>query len=363
MDRIHDMVQIDEERRHVRVHAGARWWELEQLLAESGLTTGQFFPSGSSTVGGAVALNALSWRALGYGSLSQNLFQIRGLTPTGPLSLEAPVPGKPDTRGIMLGSEGRWGITTEVTLRLFPRPPHPTYLLASLPEHDAALATLQNLLEANLGLVSARLIPNALLSLFTIKTTSRLSQLMRTVRGESQWPTHLVLELAGSREQQSNARATLVKILQEAGGQLVTNGTSPWSSRGWYRQQEELLPQLWPRRILGHRVTTVLPWHQVATGLNDWEESLTSVLQTTGYPGLVLTEVEALSDYALFRTLLLGFQAGETIEEQGAQLAQIDAVVKANRARWNLESRFSPLLQRVASALDETLDPLEVIFR
>jgi glycolate oxidase len=125
------------------VEPGVVTGELHRAVEELGL----FYPPdpnslGSCTLGGNVAENAGGPRALRYGCTRDYVLGMQVVTPDGS---ELAV-GKRTVKGVtgydltslLVGSEGTLAITTEVTLKLLPKPPALATLLVALPSLEAA---------------------------------------------------------------------------------------------------------------------------------------------------------------------------------------------------------------------------------
>jgi FAD/FMN-containing dehydrogenase len=365
LDRMNRILHLDVNQRTLRAQAGIHWLDLEKSVARSGLTTGQIYPSPYATVGGSIAINSVAYHAQAYGTLTDNLSQIRGVTPSGPVYLQAPPPGTLDTRPIMLGSHGQWGITTEATLSLFPQPEDSLQILASFTSWERAIKALEALSNAHLRLTASRVLSDTLLSLFLVESAPRLLNLVRSARTlAAQWTAHVSVEILGSREQLGAGRSTASKILQEAGGHVSTSDSAPWSTPRWHTERAGLLSQLWPYGILAYTVTAAVPWYKAQAFLPDWEESLSSVLQATGNgQGLALTEIQALTDFALFNTLLIGQAAPGGPAAGLEQLERIETLAEETQRRWNIDWRITGLMHRITESISRVLDPEKVMCR
>ena len=128
LSRLDRVVALSGEDMLVTVQAGMRGDALEAELNSRGLTLGHSPQSlDRSTVGGWVATRATGQFSSRYGGIEDLLVALevalpgRGLvrTPLGPRASLGP-----DLAGLIVGSEGTFGIVTEVTLRVWPLPEH-----------------------------------------------------------------------------------------------------------------------------------------------------------------------------------------------------------------------------------------------
>lgn len=123
--KLNRLMEINPTARLARFGAGIKGPDLEAQLRALGFTLGHFPQSFElSTLGGWIATRSSGQQSLGFGRIEQLWAGGRVETPRGSLEL-APFPASaagPDLREMLLGSEGRYGIITEVTVRIRPIP-------------------------------------------------------------------------------------------------------------------------------------------------------------------------------------------------------------------------------------------------
>ncbi len=105
--------------------AGTTGPQAEELLAAHGCTLGHFPQSFLyASIGGFAATRSSGQASRGYGRFDDVVHALRVATPAGDLDLgRAPASAAgPDLRQLVLGSEGAFGVITEVTVRVRPRP-------------------------------------------------------------------------------------------------------------------------------------------------------------------------------------------------------------------------------------------------
>ncbi|WP_300651374.1 FAD-linked oxidase C-terminal domain-containing protein [Hydrogenophaga sp.] len=120
------ILQIDPRSRTAVVQAGVRNLAISEAAAPHGL---YYAPDPSSqiacTIGGNVAENSGGVHCLKYGLTVHNVLQVRGFTVEGePVTFGGEaldVPGF-DLLSLVIGSEGMLAVTTEVTVKLVPKP-------------------------------------------------------------------------------------------------------------------------------------------------------------------------------------------------------------------------------------------------
>ncbi len=140
--------------------AGTFGPQIEAALEPSGLTLGHFPQSWElSTLGGWVVTRSSGQESLGYGRIDDMVAGLELVAPAGRLSL-APQPASaagPDLRRLVLGSEGRLGVLTNVTVRVRPKPEAFEVEAALLPSWPAALEAARNLVQGRVPLHLLRL--------------------------------------------------------------------------------------------------------------------------------------------------------------------------------------------------------------
>jgi glycolate oxidase len=140
--RMKRILAVDPLARIARVQPGVRNLAITEAAAPFGL---YYAPDPSSqiacSIGGNVAENAGGVHCLKYGLTVNNVLRVRGLTIDGETvefgaeSLDAP---GLDLLALVIGSEGMLAVTTEVTVRLVPKPEHARVIMASFDDVERA---------------------------------------------------------------------------------------------------------------------------------------------------------------------------------------------------------------------------------
>lgn len=123
--RLNTLVSVDPVSRLAVLGAGLRAPEAEQLLAVHGFTLGHVPQSFErATIGGFAATRSAGQASAGYGRFEDMVQGVRLATPVGEWTLGgAPASAAgPDLRRLVIGSEGAFGVITEVTVRIRPLP-------------------------------------------------------------------------------------------------------------------------------------------------------------------------------------------------------------------------------------------------
>jgi len=365
MQQLNRLLEIDTQRAQLQVQSGTHWEVIERELEPTAMTTGQLFPSQNATVGGHVATNAVGVKALGYGTLLDNVIQIRAITPSGPIEISRPMPGKADSRVLMLGSYGTWGIITKVTVRLFPAPLEKISLQIGFTSWAEAIKTLQKLLREDYKPTAACIIGNKERRLFSTTNLHGWRQLIPAVRTTPNlWEAYLCLEIEGKHATVNLIRQQIEKTIQDTEANIEINKRPTLNGYGLWTQRQDWLQELWRRKILAHTITASVPWADLPDFIQDWEEALSSIIHaTSNYAGLPLTKVYATQDYALIETLLIGHQSPGSTEAQENQLKSIQAVALETKRRWGIDSNTSTLMTLAITAAHEKLDPNGIMLR
>ncbi|HEX8977110.1 MAG TPA: FAD-binding oxidoreductase [Solirubrobacteraceae bacterium] len=123
--RLDRLRRVDVESRLAYVGPGLRGPDAEALLNERGYTIGHFPQSFEyATLGGFAAARSSGQASAGYGRFDELVVGLRVATPSGTLELgRAPRSAAgPDLRQLILGSEGAFGVITDLTVQVRPVP-------------------------------------------------------------------------------------------------------------------------------------------------------------------------------------------------------------------------------------------------
>ncbi len=196
----------------------------EQLRAE-GFTLGHFPQSFElSTVGGWVVTRSSGQQSLRYGRIEQLFAGGRVESPAGTLDIPtfpASAAG-PDLREMILGSEGRLGILSEVKVRVTPLPEHESFHVAFLPDWQSARELVRGVAQAKIQLSMLRLSnPPETATHLTLAGHPRLVGWLErylNARGLGEQKCMLTYGLTGSRAQCRAAHRQIKQMIKRAGG-------------------------------------------------------------------------------------------------------------------------------------------------
>ncbi len=158
--RMNQLLALDEQSRLATFGPGASGPQVESQLRARGYTLGHFPQSWElSTLGGWVASRSSGQQSLRYGRIEQ-LFA-GGSLETFAGTLEIPTfpasAAGPDLRELVLGSEGRFGVISQVKVRVTPVAEQERFYAVFLPDWTRALQAIRELVQARIPLSMLRL--------------------------------------------------------------------------------------------------------------------------------------------------------------------------------------------------------------
>ena len=160
LSRLNRLLHLDKQSQLATFGAGTPGPQVEAQLRAHGYTLGHFPQSFEySTVGGWVVTRSSGQQSLRYGRIEQLFAGGKMESPVGTLTIPT-VPAAsagPDLRELVMGSEGRFGILTEATVRVSPLPEHESFHALFFPDWDAAEAAVRALVQRKLPLSMLRL--------------------------------------------------------------------------------------------------------------------------------------------------------------------------------------------------------------
>ncbi|WP_246142750.1 FAD-binding oxidoreductase [Nocardioides rubriscoriae] len=149
--RMKRLLAVDHVSMTATLEPGLRGPEAEALLAAEGLTLGHFPQSFEhATIGGFAATRSSGQSSAGYGRFDALVVGLRVATPRGDWVLgSSPANAAgPDLRQLVLGSEGAFGVITEVTVRVRRLPAVKVYEGWRWPSFDAGADAMRTLAQA-----------------------------------------------------------------------------------------------------------------------------------------------------------------------------------------------------------------------
>ena len=373
MDRMDRIYPVDRMRGEVRVQGGSRWIEVERRLNEIGLTLGYQHPVVNLSIGGRIASNDCNLFDLRYSSLHEALRTLRMVTPRGPIHLGNPEDARHSLWSLAVGQQGRWGMITEVGLRLYPQAPEGLLIKAEFGSWSEAIGAARQLVEDRLPLLFVMAWPSSLDSIMRPgEERPPLARLRRKLGGgRNGQGIALWAALEGRPECMTMTRKIVAEVLQDNKGNMlftekVAGGEHPFDdlcfvSVGHCRLCAQ---EMWKRGILATTISHPAAWDNAAEALADWEESVASVLQASGGTEAMIASIFfAQRSDVRFRSLLIARQAEGGPAAWQRQLEMLASVSEAAVRRWQPGSYTTALDARLVKALTEALDPAGVMAR
>jgi len=124
--RMNRILSVDGESRSARVQAGAVLEAVDLALNEVGFILGHDpWTVPVATIGGAISTNSVGYRAGIYGSMGEQVLGLEAVMPGGEILRTRAVQKHSaglNLNTLLIGGEGCFGIITEATIRIFPKP-------------------------------------------------------------------------------------------------------------------------------------------------------------------------------------------------------------------------------------------------
>lgn len=148
------ILEMDTSGRAVHVQAGVVLESLNQDLDKAGFILGHDpWTVPVATVGGAISTNSVGYRAAVYGSMGEQVLGLQAVLPSGEL-LQTRAVSKHSAglnlNALLIGAEGCFGIITEATVRIFPKPEAREFLSFKFSSFETGYEVIRRLSEARL---------------------------------------------------------------------------------------------------------------------------------------------------------------------------------------------------------------------
>lgn len=343
--------------------AGTTGPQAEELLGARGYTLGHFPQSFVyASLGGFAATRSSGQASRGYGRFDDLVHALRVATPRGDLDLgRAPASAAgPDLRELFLGSEGAFGVLTEVTVRIRPVPAATAYRAWTFPDFASGAAAFREATQRGIRPTVLRLSDET-----ETRVNATLGGHLTRLRGCLAVAT---FEGANASEAEST-RDALDTVFSAHGAK--SRGEDP--ARSWERGRfasPGLRDTLMDVGVLAETLETATTWAQLPALKRAVTEALSASLTAAGtkpivmchishvYPAgasLYFTVVAALTDDPQGQWAGAKDAASRAIGESHGTITHHHAVGRDHRAY--LESEIGPLGVAVLRAVKATLDP------
>ncbi len=300
MSRMNRLLDLDHESHIAVFGAGASGPDVESQLRAHGYTLGHYPQSFEfSTLGGWIATRSSGQQSLGYGRIERLFAGGTMETPSGPLKIHdfpASAAG-PDLRELVLGSEGRFGILTEVKMRASSMPPKESFRVFFFPHWNNGTRALRRIVQAGIPLSMLRL-SNALetethLALAGHRRAVHLLERWLAFRGAATGKCMVTMGISGTRKLHQTALKEAVRVLREEEG--TPAGTM--LGRKWMQNRFRapyLRNSLWTKGYCVDTLESAINWDRVSQLVESVEAALMTALAGEGERVLVFSHLSHL---------------------------------------------------------------------
>jgi len=367
--RLNGLHSLDEVSGEAVLGAGVTGPDAERLLGERGFSLGHFPQSFEfATIGGFAATRSSGQDSAGYGRFNDMIRAIRAVTPAGVLDLgRAPESAAgPDLRQLLIGSEGVFGVITQVCLRVHPAPECTRYEAWSFPDFATGAAALRAVAQTGTGPTVIRLSDEA-------ETGVNLAAADSIGESSSTGGCLAITVFEGTAEHAESRHAETRAVLENHGGTSLGDGPARVWEHGRF-SAPYLRDSLLAAGALCETLETATTWSSVPALKAAVMQALTSSLAESGTPALVLCHISHVypTGASLYFTVVAG-QRGNPIDQwRAAKKAASEAMVHtgatithhhavgADHRPW-MRDEIGDLGVEVLKAVKATLDPSGIL--
>ena len=343
--------------------AGTTGPQAEELLGAHGYTLGHFPQSFLyASLGGFAATRSSGQASRGYGRFDDVVHALRVATPRGDLDLgRAPASAAgPDLRELFLGSEGAFGVLTEVTVRIRPVPGATAYRAWTFPDFASGAAAFREATQRGIRPTVLRLSDET-----ETRVNATLGGHLTRLRG-----CLAVATFEGATPSEAGAaRDTLDAVFAAHGAK--SRGEDP--ARSWERGRfasPGLRDTLMDIGVLAETLETATTWSNLPALKRAVTDALSATLAAAGTKPIVMCHISHV--YPAGASLYFTVVAALTDDPQGQWAGAKDAASRAigdahgtithhhavgRDHRTYLEAEIGALGVAVLRAVKATLDP------
>jgi len=299
MSKMDQLIDLDTESQIATFDAGTQGPSVEAQLDAQGYRLGHYPQSWElSTLGGWIAARSSGQQSLGYGRIEQMFAGGTLVTPQGVLNI-ADIPASsagPDLREMMMGTEGRAGIFTEVKMRVQPQPEEELFKVAFLPNWEAGKEVLRQAVQKNVRLSMLRLSnaveTDAHLHLGTSPSQFLAISAYLKARGLDSQKVMLTYGVSGDKAQNKLALTQFNKLLKQHGsvtGKITDIMGSVWA-HGRFKFPY-LRGTLWDKGIMVDTFETATNWNNIDEQMQQMQEAVQNALADEGEEVMAFTHI------------------------------------------------------------------------
>jgi len=362
------LVSVDEVSGMATLEAGLLGPEAEALLGEHGLTIGHFPQSFQyASIGGFAATRSSGQSSAGYGRFDSLVMALKVATPLGDLELgSSPANAAgPDLRELVMGSEGAFGVITEVTLKVRPVPVVKGYEAWRWESFPAGADAMRRLAQS-------RVMPTVLRLSDEAETAVNLARPDSVGSAESAGCL-MITGYEGTQEQVDRARAAATALLADLGGQTLGEEAGQAWAEGRF-DGPYLRDSLLDVGVLVETFETVTFWSNLENLYGAVKAAVEENLTEQGTPPLVLCHISHVYetgaslyftvaakelDDGLAQWLAAKGAASESIVSTGSSITHHHAIGQDHKP-W-LAAEIGPVGVEMLRAVKERIDPQGVL--
>jgi len=341
LERLKRLVALESENRLAVFEAGIRGPQIEQQLNSKGFTLGHYPQSFEySSLGGWVATRSSGQQSRYYGRIEDLFAGGEIITPRGSMNLP-PFPASaagPDLRQLVLGSEGKMGVLTNIIVRITPRPERDAVYGVFFPSWEAGQNAVQQLAGTDVAFSMIRLSnPQETATNLALAGGASQIHLLKKYLGlrglDEQKFCMCLIGFTGSRRITAAARSTALSVIRHHQGVWVGKPMG----RAWEKNRflsAYLRNSLWDRGYAVDTLETALSWNKVTPAMRSIEKSIHDALQAGNHGGHVFSHLSSVysSGSSIYTTYIfpLSDSPEQTLENwQRAKDAASRAVIAA----------------------------------
>ncbi|WP_396586327.1 FAD-binding oxidoreductase [Bermanella sp. R86510] len=297
MGRMNQLLDLNVESQIATFGAGTPGPEVESQLRAKGYTLGHFPQSWElSTIGGWVASRSSGQQSLRYGRIEQMFAGCTMITPKGEWIVPT-IPASsagPDLREVIMGSEGRMGIITEVQVRVTPLAEEECFFAVFLPSFEHARKAMRDVVQNKIPLSMLR-VSNALETETQLKLAGHenlIKWLERylSLRGVDDGKCMLTFGVTGNKKQNRLSLKQANSVFKRYGG---VKGPAMMGKK-WAENRFKfpyLRENLWLAGYCVDTFETATDWHRVTQQMHAMEDAVKKAGLEMGFTPHVYTHL------------------------------------------------------------------------
>ena len=370
--RLGRLLSVDEVSGTATLEAGLLGPEAEELLAEHGLTIGHFPQSFLyASLGGFAATRSSGQSSAGYGRFDSLVMALKVATPVGDLVLgSSPANAAgPDLRELVMGSEGAFGVITELTLKVRPVPRVKVYEAWRFDSFMAGAHAMRRLAQE-------RVMPTVLRLSDETETAVNLASpdaVGATDPGAGAGGCLMIAGYEGTQAQVDRSRAAATDLLTVVGGQSLGEEMGAAWAAGRF-DGPYLRDALLDIGVLVETFETVTFWSNLGRLYSEVKQAIEANLTGQGTPPLVLCHISHVYETGaslyftvaareledgLAQWLPAKATASDAMIAAGASITHHHAVGRDHKP-W-LAEEIGPVGVEMLRAVKERVDPRGVL--